>query len=350
MHIRTCFSDDNRYEHGVTRSDTKMRIPVSGTKAAQQRSDAWTYTVCNIQSQSRDGCMLACISGHALATTTGIKSIPFSYAESKMPLPIRGFKVSTGNMSESRKKAAFFNGVRDGIPIALGYLAVSFSLGIAAKKAGLNAFQGFLASILNVASAGEYAGFTMIASDASYLSIALITLITNARYLLMSTVLSQRTAPEMKPVHRLFVSYGITDEIFAISVARPGYLNPWYHYGAIAISVPLWSIGTSLGIIAGNMLSVRLVSAFSVALYGMFLAIFISPMKKDRTVRVLIPVCFAASYLCSVLPGIRTVSSGTRIIILTLAIAGSAAAIRPIPEEKDSGQKSAEKTDVPEEK
>ena len=166
----------------------------------------------------------------------------------------------------------------------------------------------------------------------------------------MSTVLSQRTAPEMKPVHRLFVSYGITDEIFAISVARPGYLNPWYHYGAIAISVPLWSIGTSLGIIAGNMLSVRLVSAFSVALYGMFLAIFIPPMKKDRTVRVLIPVCFAASYLCSVLPGIRTVSSGTRIIILTLAIAGSVAAIRPIPEEKNSGQMSAGKTDVPEEK
>ena len=72
MHIRTCFSDDNRYEHGVTRSGTGMRIPVSGTKAAQQRSDAWTYTVCNVQSQSRDGCMLACTSGHALATTTGM--------------------------------------------------------------------------------------------------------------------------------------------------------------------------------------------------------------------------------------------------------------------------------------
>ena len=240
-------------------------------------------------------------------------------------------------------RIAFFNGFRDGIPIALGYLAVSFSLGIAAKKAGLNAFQGFLASLLNVASAGEYAGFTMIASDSSYLSIAIITLITNARYLLMSTVLSQRVDPKMKPIHRFFVSYGITDEIFAISVARPGYLNPWYHYGAIAVSVPLWSIGTSLGIIAGNLLSVRLVSAFSVALYGMFLAIFIPPMKKDRTVRVLIPVCFAANFLCSVLPGIKALSSGTRIILLTLLIAGIAAAVHPIPEENEP-----EQTDAPE--
>lgn len=238
-------------------------------------------------------------------------------------------------MRESNK-TAFFNGVRDGVPIALGYLAVSFSLGIAAKRAGLNAFQGFLASLLNVASAGEYAGFTMIASDAPYLSIIIITLITNARYLLMSTVLSQRADPKMNPVHRFFVSYGITDEIFAISIARPGCLNPWYNYGAIAISVPLWSIGTSLGIIAGNMLSVRLVSAFSVALYGMFLAIFIPPMKKDRTVRVLIPVCFAASYLCTILPGVKNLSSGTRIILLTLVIAGAAAVLRPLPEETDT--------------
>ena len=88
-------------------------------------------------------------------------------------------------------KKVFFEGVRDGIPIGLGYFVVSFTLGIAAKNAGLTPFQGFLTSFLNNASAGEYAAFTVIAADASYLEMAVITLVTNARYLLMSTVLSQ---------------------------------------------------------------------------------------------------------------------------------------------------------------
>ena len=85
--------------------------------------------------------------------------------------------------------------------------------------------------------------------------------------------------PNTKFFHRLLVGFGITDEIFGISIAkaREGYVNPWYNYGAILISVPLWSLGTSLGIIAGNILPVRVVSALSVALYGMFIAIILSP-------------------------------------------------------------------------
>ena len=248
------------------------------------------------------------------------------------------------------KNKVFLEGMRDGLPIGLGYFAVAFSLGIVARNAGLTPFQGFIASFFCVASAGEYALFTSIQAAASFLEIALITLVVNARYLLMSTALTQRFDSRTPLIHRFLIGFGVTDEIFGITIARQGPINPIYNYGALLVAIPLWSLGTSLGIIAGNFLPARVVSALSVALYGMFLAIFIPPMKKDRTVRVLIPVCFAASYLCSVLPGIRTVSSGTRIIILTLAIAGSVAAIRPIPEEKNSGQMSAGKTDVPEEK
>ena len=59
----------------------------------------------------------------------------------------------------NRNKTAFLNGMRDGVPIALGYFAVAFSLGIVAKKAGLNPFQGFISSMLNHASAGEPGGW-----------------------------------------------------------------------------------------------------------------------------------------------------------------------------------------------
>ena len=108
--------------------------------------------------------------------------------------------------SYSFSRQVLVNGIRDGIPIGLGYFAVSFSLGIAARKAGLSPFQGFLASLFNNASAGEYAAFTLIAANAGYLQVAIITLIANARYLLMSCALAQRFSPDTPFFHRFLIS------------------------------------------------------------------------------------------------------------------------------------------------
>ncbi len=238
----------------------------------------------------------------------------------------------------TNQRSVWIEGMRDGIPIGLGYLAVSFSLGITARNAGLNAFQGFLASILNNASAGEYAAFTLIAADAPYLEMALITLIANARYLLMSCALSQRFAPDTPFFHRLLIGYDITDELFGITIARPGYLNPCYTYGAIIVAAPCWAVGTALGIMAGNLLPLRVVSALSVALYGMFLAIIIPPARKSRIIAMLVVISFAASYCAARLPVISSLSGGSRTIILTIAISVAAALLFPIkPEKEDTG-------------
>ena len=161
---------------------------------------------------------------------------------------------------------ALQEGVRDGMPIALGYFVVAFTLGIAARNAGLSPFQGFLASFFNNASAGEYAAFIVIAADRPYLEMALITLVANARYLLMSCVLSQRFSPDASIWHRIFVGFDVTDEIFGISAARPVPLDPYYNYGAMLVALPGWSVGTAVGIIAGNALPAAVVSALSVAL------------------------------------------------------------------------------------
>ena len=150
----------------------------------------------------------------------------------------------------SFNRKVFCDGMRDGFPIALGYFAVSFSLGIAARKAGLTPLQGVFASLFNNASAGEYAAFTLIAAHATYLEVAIITLIANARYILMSCALAQRCAPGMPFYHRLIVGYDVTDELFGITIARPGYLNPFYTYGAILLAAPAWALGTADGIMA----------------------------------------------------------------------------------------------------
>lgn len=231
-------------------------------------------------------------------------------------------------------KRVFCEGMRDGVPIALGYFAVSFSLGIAARRAGFSPFQGFLVSLLNNASAGEYAAFAIIMADATYLEVAVITLIANARYLLMSCALAQRFVPETPFWHRLLIGYDVTDELFGITIARPGPLNPYYTYGAILLAAPAWATGTALGIIAGNLLPLRAVSALSVALYGMFLAIIIPPARKDKVVAVLVAVSFALSFACNYLPVISNLSEGTRTILLTVLIASAAAILFPRKEQE----------------
>lgn len=236
----------------------------------------------------------------------------------------------------TKRRPAFLRGMKDGIPIGLGYLAVSFSLGIAAKNAGLTPFQGFLASLLCNASAGEYVGFTLIAAGATYLEIALATLVANARYLLMSCAMSQRMAPGMPPHHRLLMAVHVTDELFGIAIARPGYLNPYYSYGAVSVAAPCWAMGTALGVIAGNLLPLRLVSAFSVALYGMFLAVIIPPARQNRVILCLVLIGFAASFAAGFIPGLNTLAEGTRTIILTVVISAAAAILFPYkPLEED---------------
>ena len=220
-------------------------------------------------------------------------------------------ETQTKPWSYSRKLLC--QGMRDGVPIALGYFAVSFSLGIAARHAGFTPMQGFLASLLNNASAGEYAAFTLIAAKAAYWEVALITLIANARYLLMSCALAQRFAPGTPFWHRLVIGYDVTDELFGITIARPGLLNPYYTYGAILLAAPAWAGGT--------------------ALYGMFLAIIMPPARQNRVVAAFVGISFAASFLCSVLPGISAMSDGTRTIVLTVVISAAAAALFPVKQQ-----------------
>lgn len=242
---------------------------------------------------------------------------------------------SAAKYTFKENKKEFLLGLKDGLPIGLGYFAVAFSLGVLAKEAGLSAFQGFLASILCSASAGEYVAFTLIGEGAAYLEVALATFVANARYMLMSCALSQKADPSMPYIHRPLSSMYITDELFGISIVRKGYFNPYYHYGGSLTAVPMWAIGTALGVIAGNILPALVVSALSVALYGMFMAVFVPPAKKDRIIAVLVVISFLLSFLASKLPFVSDIAEGTRTIILTVIIAGAAAILFPRKDDEE---------------
>ncbi len=233
-------------------------------------------------------------------------------------------------------KLAFSKGMRDGIPIALGYFAVAFTLGIAAKNAGFTPLQAMIVSLTNNASAGEFAGFTLISQGATYAELAIMIIVANARYLLMSCALSQKLSPDTPLIHRFLIGYDVTDEIFGICINAPGKLNPCYAYGAISIAIPGWALGTYLGVFMGNILPDNLVSALSVGLYGMFIAIIIPPASKNKILAVLIMISMLISFLFDKISFVASIPSGTRIIILTIVLSSLAAILFPIKEDNTS--------------
>lgn len=233
------------------------------------------------------------------------------------------------------RRTAFIAGVKDGIPICLGYLAVSFTFGIMAKNANLSIWEAVLISASNVTSAGQFAGLSLITAGASYLEMAFTQLIINLRYCLMSCALSQKLSQDTPFFHRFFIAYGVTDEIFGISVSLKDKLHPFYSYGAISVAVPGWVMGTFLGIVSGNILPDRVISALSVALYGMFIAIIIPPSRDNKILAGIVAISMVASLVFSVAPILNQISSGFRIIILTIIIAGIAAALFPVKEDSE---------------
>lgn len=241
-------------------------------------------------------------------------------------------------MEQKINKQQFMRGLHDGVPIALGYFAVSFTFGMMAVSGGLSVWQATLISLTNLTSAGQFAGLDIMIACGSLWEMALTQLIINLRYSLMSFSLSQKLERNLAPWHRFAVAFGMTDEIFGVSASQPGRLNPFYNYGAMSVAVPGWTFGTLAGAVAGNIMPGFLASALSVAIYGMFLAVIIPPAKKHRAVLKVVVGAMAVSTLFACTPVLNKVSSGFVIIITTLAVAGMAAYFCPIEdgEEEDA--------------
>ena len=225
----------------------------------------------------------------------------------------------------------FKKGIKDSIPVGLGYFAVSFSLGIIAKNVGLSPIQGFLASLFINASAGEYAVFLMISTHGTFIQMVIMTLVSNARYFLMSFALSQKIEEKTNLLHRMCIGFDLTDELFGLAINHEVKVNHKYIYGTYLVALPCWALGTALGIVAGNSLPTKIVASLSVALYGMFLAIIIPQAKKDRVIGLLIIISFLLSYICKDVP----ISGGTRTILLTIIISMAAAIIKPRKKEEN---------------
>lgn len=235
---------------------------------------------------------------------------------------------------EQATKVAFERGLKDGIPICLGYLSVSVTFGMICTENNLPFWLAVLISMTNLTSAGQFAGVGLMVTGANFFEIGLTTFIINLRYLLMSLSLSQKVDTALKIPTRMLMSFGVTDEIFAVAMQEKGLVKPAYFFGLMFLPYWGWALGTLIGATAIELLPLIVRSALGIAIYGMFLAIIIPPAKDEKPI--LYIVIFTALMSCAleILPILQNLSSGWKIIICAVLASAWAAKYWPITEEK----------------
>lgn len=227
----------------------------------------------------------------------------------------------------------FRKGLLHGIPIALGYLSVSFGFGIMAVQKGLSVFEAVMISVTNLTSAGQAAGVEIIAAAGTVFEMILTQLIINIRYSLMGISLSQKLDKSFTTPHRLAVSFGITDEIFAVSSAQIHPVTPAYMYGLILISFLGWGTGTFLGAAAGEILPEMITEAMGIVLYGMFIAIIVPPSRKEKSILLVVAIAAVISILFRYV--FTAISGGFAVIISACVAAAAGALLFPVKEAEE---------------
>ena len=240
-------------------------------------------------------------------------------------------------------KRDFKIGIKDGLPICFGYFAVSFSFGIFAISSGLSILEATLMSLTNLTSAGQLAAVPIIASSGLLLELALAQLVINLRYSLMSLTLSQRFDKSVKLYDRFLIAFGNTDEIFAVSVSKPHLVTRSYMYGLILTPLIGWTTGTLIGALIGNVLPIEIMLSLQVAIYGMFVAIVVPPMKADKSILFCVLIAVALSCAFYYIPFLSTIPSGFTIIICAVVASVIMAIVKPIKRD-EKGENDDDKT------
>lgn len=237
------------------------------------------------------------------------------------------------------KLSIWKQGAKDGLPVFFGYLAVSFSFGIAAQGV-LSPVEGFLMSATNYTSAGQFAALSLIAASAGFWEMAAAQLVINLRYSLMSCCIAQKLERGTAAGHRFFIALGLTDEVFGLSAAVKGRLSPIYVYGLMSSALPGWVLGTVLGLASSTVMPPRLMSAMGIAIYGMFIAVIFPPVRDDRRLALIIAVAMVLSAVWDQVALLAHLTAGLKLIGLTLAITGVAAILFPLenPDEASAGR------------
>ena len=228
----------------------------------------------------------------------------------------------------------FTKGIRDGIPIALGYFSVSIAFGLMAVEAGCTWVEAMLISLTNLTSAGQFAGVTVLAHMGTYIEMALTQLVINSRYALMGISLSQKVNARFKGLWRVILGFAITDEIFAVAIGQEGEISRRYFAGLAIIPIIGWTSGTIVGAVLGNIMPEIITSALGVALYGMFIAVVVPKARENIHVLAVVIIAVAISVALRYIPVFSGISAGFAIIICAVITSAAGAVFFPVKEDE----------------
>ena len=223
-------------------------------------------------------------------------------------------------------------GLRDGLPIGIGYFAISFAFGLFSASLGISWIESLLISMFNLTSAGQIAAVPIIAVGGSLLELALTQLVINARYALMSVSLSQRLSPSVTLADRFLIAFVNTDEIFAVACGKNSLLGRRYIFSLALYPYLGWSLGTLCGALLGSVLPEFLAKAFAVALYAMFIAILMPAAKASLPTALCILTSIALSCAFEFIPMLSVVHSGMVIVIIAVFVSVFFALLAPVPD------------------
>lgn len=239
---------------------------------------------------------------------------------------------------DGNQMGQYTRGIRDGIPIALGYFSVSFTFGLMAVGAGLAWWEATLISMTNLTSAGQFAALPLMTAGGAWFEMFLTQLVINLRYALMSLSLSQKVDGTMNTKYRMILGFANTDEIFAVAMSNPHPVGRTYLFGLVTMPILGWTMGTLFGALLGQVLPAAVVSALGIAIYGMFLAIILPAAKERKPVRLVVVIAVGISCLFYYVPGLCTVSSGFVIILASVIAAAAGALLFPVKEAKNDDE------------
>ena len=232
----------------------------------------------------------------------------------------------------------FLTGIKDGIPIGLGYVSVAFAFGIFATGAGLSVLEAVMISAFNVTSAGQLAAVPIIAAHGGFLELGLTQLIINLRYALMSISLSQKCDGSVRVGDRFLVSFGNTDEVFAVASSKNGSVGRTYLYGLIIVPILGWTLGTLLGAVAGDILPDAVTNALGIAIYAMLVAVVVPMAKTDVNCALCVLLSIALSCAFYFIPVLNSIPSGFSIIICATLASVIFAVLKPVADEEEVDQ------------
>ncbi len=184
---------------------------------------------------------------------------------------------------------AWWQGARDGLPIAASYLFISVAFGALAAETGLTPVEAVGMSALVFAGASQFMALGMLQAGSGVLQIVLATLFINLRHFIMSLAVHHRLAQDTGRGLRALVSFGVTDETFALltlpTPSAADATSPLYALGLMASAYSGWVSGTLLGSLGAQAIPVSLSSAMGVGLYALFIGLLVPQVRRSASAR-----------------------------------------------------------------